>query len=282
MIISKKISFGDPGQIYGLRLPDEDIGKRVPVLMLHGFTCSSADLTPLMIRLSENFFPLALDLTGHGDSPKPASVEPYFLENQVLLLQEVILGLDLKKPVLLGYSMGGRLATGFALKHQDLISALILLSTSFGIEKKSERLERLRRDLLLAESIEREGIEKFITRWMNLPLFSRYEGLPEEEYERIKGLKLRNSPAALACSLRGFSQGLMPSLWDHISEINLPTLLLTGETDKKFCEIAIQAHQRLGNSGHQTIANAGHCIHLENPDVCMENINRFLYQCNYL
>jgi 2-succinyl-6-hydroxy-2,4-cyclohexadiene-1-carboxylate synthase len=59
--------------------------------------------------------------------------------------------------------------------------------------------------------------------------------------------------------------GVQPSLWDHLPELKLPTLLLAGALDHKFVAIARQMYDLLPQAQLQIIRSVGHMIHLEVP-----------------
>ena len=56
-----------------------------------------------------------------------------------------------------------------------------------------------------------------------------------------------------------------PSLWDDLTAWSKPTLLITGEQDGKFCEIAGEMAESLPHAAWVSMAEAGHTVHLEQP-----------------
>jgi pimeloyl-ACP methyl ester carboxylesterase len=65
--------------------------------------------------------------------------------------------------------------------------------------------------------------------------------------------------------LRGVGTGVQPSLYERLESITLPTLLITGADDKKFCAIAREMVEKMPSAQHQIIVGAGHTAHLEQP-----------------
>jgi 2-succinyl-6-hydroxy-2,4-cyclohexadiene-1-carboxylate synthase len=57
----------------------------------------------------------------------------------------------------------------------------------------------------------------------------------------------------------------MTPLWDRLPSIQAPVLLLTGEADRKFAELARVLASRLPDAVHVEIPDAGHAVHLERP-----------------
>ena len=68
----------------------------------------------------------------------------------------------------------------------------------------------------------------------------------------------------------------MPSLWSELMALPLPTLLLTGARDAKFCGIAEAMQARLPHAAHSIVEDAGHCCHLEQPERTAALIEDFL------
>ncbi|SEJ34846.1 2-succinyl-6-hydroxy-2,4-cyclohexadiene-1-carboxylate synthase [Bhargavaea ginsengi] len=235
-----------------------------PLVLLHGFTGSSASWT----GFADEFGSCRLimpDLTGHGHSAAPDVPGRYAMEEQVADLDVLFTGLGLDRFSLLGYSMGGRIAIGYAAKHPEKISRLILESTSPGLETKDERLSRRESDDKLAAFIEREGIRAFTDRWENIPLFASQTRLPKDVRERVRSGRLGNEPAGLAGSLRGIGTGSQPSYWDNLKGFKMPVTLITGGLDEKYVNIAEDMARQLPNSSHVTVPDAGHTVHVENP-----------------
>src|SRR3954447_8813128 len=74
--------------------------------------------------------------------------------------------------VVVGYSMGGRLALAAALRRPGKFGAVVLVGTSGGSEDGSARAERRTEDEALADWIEGHTIEEFAERWEAQPVFA--------------------------------------------------------------------------------------------------------------
>jgi len=172
--------------------------------------------------------------------------------------------------------MGGRAALSYASQYPSNIKALILESSTAGIENTDERDARLINDTELTNKIENIGVEEFIKYWMELPLFESLKSIPQEEYQKIVRNKLNNNKKGLANSLRGFSTGKMVSLWNKLGDLNFPILLITGGLDKKYELIASKMQKLLPQSEHKIMIDAGHNVHLEKPKEFIKLVNNFL------
>ncbi len=246
------------------------------LILLHGFTGSSQNWQPLLPNLTPHFQILTLDILGHGRSASPPDSTRYQMVN---IAADIVALLDklTSQPVhLLGYSMGGRLALYLAVHYPGRFSSLILESASPGLKTEAERAERRQRDNALADRIEREGVPAFVDFWETLALWHSQKQLPSDIRTRLRQQRLQNNPLGLANSLRGMGTGVQPSLWEQLPDLQMPTLLLTGELDKKFVGIAQEIAQLSYHIDHIVIPDVGHTVHLEMPTLYMETVVSFL------
>ena len=267
-------------QVNGVRLGVEQRGearKSDPTLvMLHGFTGSAAGWGRQLDTLAAyGLRIIALDLLGHGQSDAPDDPQRYTIEHcqQDILAALQELGVSKGRAILLGYSMGGRIALYAA--FSGFFRALILESASPGLEDPVERERRRISDETLAASIEREGIQAFIGRWEKLTLFASQKTLPLECRETLRRQRLQNRATGLAQSLRGVGLGVQPSLYARLPTLQIPVLLIAGELDTKFTAIARQMVQALPQAQVRIIPGAGHTVHLEQPEEFVSLVGDF-------
>ncbi|MEO7908205.1 MAG: 2-succinyl-6-hydroxy-2,4-cyclohexadiene-1-carboxylate synthase [Roseiflexaceae bacterium] len=254
----------------------EQSGAGRPLLLLHGFTGSAATWTPLITTLSPHFRTLAPDLIGHGRSDSPPDAGRYRMERCVGDLLALLDTLEIARPDVLGYSMGGRVAMQLAAAAPERIGALVLESSSPGIADVAERQTRIVADEALADQIVRDGLEAFVERWEHLPLFASQAALPAETRARLHAQRLRNDPLGLANSLRGMGTGQQESLWDRLAGLDVRTLLIAGQLDAKYRVLAGEMRALLPNAHAVIVPGAGHAVHLEQPRVFLDNVLEFL------
>ena len=267
-------------QVNSVRLGVEQRGearKSDPALvMLHGFTGSAAGWGRHLNTLAAyGLRVIALDLLGHGQSDAPDDPQRYTIEHcqQDILAALQELGVSKGRAILLGYSMGGRIALYAA--FSGFFRALILESASPGLEDPVERERRRISDETLAASIEREGVQAFIERWEKLPLFASQKTLPLECRETLRRQRLQNRATGLAQSLRGVGLGVQPSLYARLPTLQIPVLLIAGELDTKFTAIARHMAQALPQAQVRIISGAGHTVHLEQPEEFVSLVGDF-------
>jgi 2-succinyl-6-hydroxy-2,4-cyclohexadiene-1-carboxylate synthase len=270
--------------VHGVTLHVEQRGAAHPaaqtLVLLHGFTGSAASWGEhLDTFAAAGFRVIAFDLLGHGASSAPDNPQRYRMERcqEDICAALGMLGISPGEAILLGYSMGGRLA--LYLGFSSYFRALILESASPGLASPTEREQRRASDERLAATIERDGIAAFVPYWERLPLFASQRALPAEIRERLHKQRLQNRPEGLANSLRGMGTGVQPSLHERLPTLDLPVLLLAGELDPKFCAIAWQMCQALPRSSLEIIPGAGHTIHLEQPEQFDKSVLAFCQAC---
>jgi len=162
-----------------------------------------------------------------------------------------------------GYSQGGRLCLQLALDRPDLVHRLALVSASPGIADPTERAARHDADEKLAQEIERDGIDAFLERWLGQPMFATLPRAKSGLEERRKA----NTVEWLTYQLRVLGQGAQPSSWERLSELRMPVLLIVGELDTKYVDIAHRMVTAIPRARVEVVAGAGHACHLERPEV---------------
>ncbi|QFG01195.1 2-succinyl-6-hydroxy-2,4-cyclohexadiene-1-carboxylate synthase [Psychrobacillus glaciei] len=242
-----------------------NIGAEEKVVFLHGFTGSSTTWDEVITFLPSSVEILTIDLIGHGHTSKPTDFTHYYVEEQIEDMHKLFQLLGWSHFTLVGYSMGGRLALAYASKYP--IDKLILESSSPGLANEEARVERKQADELLAERIVKEGISAFVDFWEDIPLFHSQKSLSIEKQQAIRLERLAGSEVGLSNSLKGFSTGIQPSYWGNLEVMKVATTLVTGELDRKFYEIALEMKKLLPDGKHVHVSNAGHAIHVENPEL---------------
>ncbi|MEY2467503.1 MAG: 2-succinyl-6-hydroxy-2,4-cyclohexadiene-carboxylate synthase, partial [Actinomycetota bacterium] len=233
------------------------------IILVHGFTQTAASWDAIQYRLEAlGHDVIALDAPGHGHH---AGTHLDLWKGADLLAAEGEAG------VWIGYSMGGRLALHVALSHPGLVERLVLIGASPGLEAVADRIERQAADDLLAEELERDGLDRFLARWLAQPLFAT---LPED----AAGLDARraNTVAGLAASLRLAGTGAQESLWGRLGDITAPTMLVVGALDAKFTAIAQRMAELMPDAHVASMNGCGHACHLEAPDAFVGTVDGFV------
>ena len=233
------------------------------VVLLHGFAGTRHGWEHVVDRLDRELYePLALDLRGHGDARDRRPIE-------IPAVVEDVLDAAPGRFALCGYSLGGRIALHVALAAPERVSRLILVATTAGIEDAGARSARVGADEDLASGLERGSIEAFADGWLAQPLFAADP--PAAQAAAREDIR-RNDPAALAAALRGLGTGTMEPLWGRLGELSMPTTVLAGTRDEKFCAIARRLADAIPTATLHLVPGAGHALPREAPAAVAEAI----------
>jgi len=213
----------------GRKLTWRESGSGPPLILLHGWSMSSAVFAEALSNLSDSFRVLAPDLRGHGGSD---GGQAYTLDALVADLRLWVEHLDLEPAALAGWSLGGELALRWALDAPQCFSRLLLLSTTPKFVAGDDwahglppiQLKAMGRDLRRNYLLTMNG-------FFNLQFEG--EALSRERHREIVTFAVRggNLPEAEVAieSLKTLQQS---DLRGELSQLTLPTLVLHGSLDK--------------------------------------------------
>lgn len=243
------------------------------IVFLHGFTGSSRDFLAIPDFIINNYRCLIPDLPGHGKTQVLEDEISFTASGQVALLEQWLDFLGQSKVHLFGYSMGGRLALQFAVKNFHQLQSLILISTTAGINEESARLARAKADERLAQKIIESDPVDFLNTWLAQPLFKEIADSQDIANEVLRRLPLQLS--GLACSLKYFGSGAMPSVWHQLINIKTPTLVIAGSKDEKYLTLASKLAALIPQTTLK-ILPTGHAPLIESPDLLWKHVAEFL------
>ena len=244
-------------------LPHTTIGTGEPPLtFVHGFTQTRTSWMPVATELAPRHRCILVDAPHHGEAH----------DRDVTFDQAADLVADTAvDSVLVGYSMGGRLALAAAVRHSSSLRALVLVSATAGIVDDAERETRRAADEALAARIEAIGTDEFLREWTTQPMFAK-STIANDDYQSRR----TNDPHSLAQSLRQCSTGMQVPLWAELGQITIPTLVLAGERDGKYVDIAERLHRSIRGSELAIVSDAGHATHLDRPLKCVALLADFV------
>jgi 2-succinyl-6-hydroxy-2,4-cyclohexadiene-1-carboxylate synthase len=246
------------------------------IILLHGFLGSSEDWMESAAQLSDRFLCVMPDLPGHGRSLSSDASDYKFVEMaQSIIAVAEMQGLD--RPVLLGYSMGGRVALYTALQFPDFFSGLILESASPGLASEGERERRVAEDEIKAAKMVEVGVERFVEEWYNMPLFQSIRR-NDRRFERLMDRRKHLDAEGMAMSLRVAGTGSQHSLWHRLYELMIPVLLVVGAEDAKFRDINREMKESLRDCRMREVPGAGHNVHFEQPRMFCDHVQRFIIE----
>lgn len=167
--------------------------------------------------------------------------------------------------LLVGYSMGARIALHALLAVPSCASSAVLISGTTGIDDAAAREVRRRSDDALASRIEQIGTAAFIDEWLAQPMFA---GSPRSDADRA--LRCTNSAAALARSLRRLGQGAQEPLVDRLGSVQIPVTAVAGSDDARYVVEAGRIASGVRRGRAIIVEGSGHAVHAERPSAVAE------------
>lgn len=171
-----------------------------------------------------------------------------------------------KESILVGYSLGGRLALHALIQDPKKWKAAVLISANPGVKDPEARAERLKQDQKWAKRFLNDPWEKLMQEWNNQAVFAGGGAVPvrlEGDYSRL----------VLSQVLEKWSLGSQDYLPPLINALPMPLLWITGEKDPKAASGFAFAHPK---SKELRIPQAGHRVPWDNEVLFQQQLHQFL------
>ncbi|MFM2481916.1 2-succinyl-6-hydroxy-2,4-cyclohexadiene-1-carboxylate synthase [Celerinatantimonas sp. YJH-8] len=250
--------------------------KNNPALVfLHGFMGSSNDWGYITSALSDQYFCVSIDLPGHGMSQDVQPDKRHGFRQCHRLIEHVLKQLGIRQYMMIGYSLGGRLAAFHASHHPKGLKALLLESTHPGLEDEAAQTARLRYDFTWVNRLMNDSLEEVLADWYKQPVFANLSDLQRQHQIEIKR---QSNPQLLAQMLESTSLARQPELTAKLAKLDCPVALIVGRQDQKFVVLAEKLIPNLRQGTRYCIDNAGHNVHFEQPEIYLETVRSFLQQ----
>jgi pimeloyl-ACP methyl ester carboxylesterase len=252
-------------------------GHGRPVVLIHGLSASLHDwdaLIPLLV--SGGYSAHALDLLGHGDSPKPAR-RAYQMGWLVDHFAGWLEGLHLSElPVLIGHSLGGYVALEYARRFPGRVRGLVL-ADPFYAHAQLPAFLRLAYAHPALSSLFLSHAPPWIVRFgidaMSVMIGHSRGGLhalPEAVREQTALDYLRTAPATYA--ILEAELDLTP----YLPSISVPTLVLWGDRDRTLSPASFEALVRQLPHATGASRRTGHVVHQAEAEWFNEQVLAFL------
>ena len=228
-----------------------------PLVLLHGLLGDANDWQPVIDRLPGHHC-IALDLPGHGQHHE-LRVNDFEQSHQWLCRELASRGIE--RYLLVGYSLGGRLALYHASREPAGLSGLLLENCHPGLPA-GERAARIAHDESWAERFEREPLADVLADWYRQGVFA---DLDEAARARQIARRLGNDGKAVAAMLRATSLGKQPDLASWLAQGGLPVTYVSGKRDHKFHQLACLMASQHRKINHLEL-DGGHNLHAHQPE----------------
>lgn len=156
-----------------------------------------------------------------------------------------------KGSILIGYSMGGRLAMHAMLSQPNPWKGVVLISAHPGLENEAERLNRLEADQQWAKRVREMPWSDLLNLWNEQDTLISGSG---SKYQ----VELKGDRESLASAFERWSLGCQNDLRRALAKCDTPVLWITGEQDEKFTLLAEEVGKANDNIEHRVIPEAGH------------------------
>ncbi len=258
---------------------DWGVKGRPPIIFLHGGGLNAHTWDVICLMLRHQYHCLALDQRGHGDSEwEPTS--DYSHDSQVQDVKGFIEKLGLERPLLIGHSMGGFAAIGYAIAHAAKLAGLVLVD--IGPEISLDGSKRIR-DFISQDRV-LDSVDAFVERAMAFnprrnptllrrSLLHNLRKLPDGKFTwKHDPNRMRMTPDFVQERVARAAE-----IQRDIHRISCPTLILRGERSDVFTDAnAAKFAESLPKGRWLKVENAGHTIQGDNPAGLLNALRPFI------
>jgi N-formylmaleamate deformylase len=238
-------------------------GAGLPVVLLHGLMGSGECWSPLAKAFEDEFDVVMPDARGHGRSSAPEFGYSYdqLAEDVLGLVEE----LQLVRPVFIGHSMGGMTAAVVTQRSAGNVSGLVLVDPTFiGPDRQQEVWE--------------SDVADQHRRALELTKSELVADARARHPQRLSGIIELQVEARLSTSVNAF--GVLeppdPDFRAVVRAIEVPTLLVIGDSPVVSLELATELSHINPRVGVEQIPNAGHGLPFDQPDQLERVVASFL------
>lgn len=249
--------------VNGIDLYYEVHGEGPPLVLTHGGGSNHINWWQQIPAFADHYTVVTFDLRGFGLSGDDGRGAPEMVND----LEGLIDHLGYDRVALLGQSVGGFAAAGYASRHPERVRTLILTSSPAGLVPLPPMPP---------------AVDKAFADLGNLPPYPElaktmlhWDSFPERHpalcflYEQIGSVNNRVDIVALA-KIRGMSTDIAP-----IVEHRIPTLLLNGVDDVEVCAAMRVIDERLPVSRLEIVPGAGHLLYFEAAEIYNRHVLEF-------
>ncbi len=161
--------------------------------------------------------------------------------------------------VLMGYSLGGRLALHAMAMYPEHWSRSVILSAHPGLCCVEDRLARRSSDQVWAKRARKMEWREFLEKWNEQPVL-------ENETVSANQISLENRRLEIAAAFENWSLGMQEDLRSSLQKFTAPVLWVTGAKDQKFTRLGREMEEVFGDFCHEVIPDCGHRL-LNHPEL---------------
>lgn len=247
-----------------MRVLETDGGGRPPLVLLHGLMGRAESWDSLFEPFAEHFQVIAPDLRGHHRSAWPES--GYALVDYVGDITGLLETMDIGRAAVVGHSLGALVALLLAVEAPETVSALVLEDPP--TELRAEIAQWLQA-LLAAKRLPRE-ITALVMREI-------YPHRTEADWLDYTDWLHATADGPFEALLQGADT--QRDFLTMLASLTMPVLMLRGDPEAGSAvsdPIAAQCREAIRSGELRTVPNAGHSVHLDQPDEYIDIVLPFL------
>lgn len=263
----------------GVRLYYEEAGKGTPIVFVHEFADDMRSWEPQMRFFSRRYRCIAYNARGYPPSEVPKPVSKYSQAIATDDIANVMRHLGLKKAHIIGCSMGGYATVHFGLRHPNLALSLTAVGVGYGSDP-DKREQFLKDNEVMARRFEELGTPEAIKPYQIGPARVQFQNKDPRGFAQFCAEFAKHSALGSANTLRGV-QGRRPtvqSLGRGLAKMKVPLHVVTGDEDNNCLEPGIFMKRVCPTASLTVVANTGHAVNLEEPDLFNRITAEFLAQ----
>jgi proline iminopeptidase len=262
------------------------IGEGQPVVILHGGPGFDHNHMLPLSELANGYKVIFYDQRATGNSTGDVDSNSITVDNFVEDLEGLRKELNLGKINVIGHSWGAALAMFYSIQYPDNLKTLTLLgcggaSTEYfgehfeNIQKNTSEEDRLAmKEIEQSEAFKNKELEAF-TKYYQIavkPLFYD-QSLPEREGFTYSDNTAKHQQAVSELLMKDLAEF---DIYDQLSSINCPTLIIQGDSDPSPCEGTYKVHKHIEGSKVIFLQDTGHFILHESPREFFTIMRKFL------
>jgi pimeloyl-ACP methyl ester carboxylesterase len=254
-----------------LHVTDRGAGR--PLVLISGWTFSSAVFDRNVERLAQSHRVLTVDVRGNGRSAGVA--HGWDIPTAAGDVAALVSALDLEGAVLIGWSMGAQVAVNTVLSDAGSIAGLVVVDMTPRVLAEDGWPHAAFGGLTADAAFGIAGgfqVDRETTGGSLLPAF--FASPPDEATAAHFGEDhARSSTEAVVSYLASMAA---QDLRGRAAEIGVPTLVLTGERSAVYpTDVGAWWAAQVPQATHQAVAGAGHALFWEQPEAFAEAVERF-------
>ncbi|PKB68647.1 MAG: hypothetical protein BZY82_00260 [SAR202 cluster bacterium Io17-Chloro-G3] len=250
-----------------------------PLILIHHMNSHAHTWDRFADSMSEQYRVLALDMRGHGDSQwaDPGNYKTVDFASDV---EALVNHLGVSRAIILGGSVGGRVALVYAGQHQEQTAALIV--EDVGPVRTAESAASFPAMAKVADP-EFNDVSEAIAYWKAHP-GGHGDYRPDEAWEHIAQHSIKrkaNGKFTFKRDKAMFGDFETLALWDHVESIKCPFLLILGDASSTVSEEhRDRMIQSIPDSTLVTVERAGHIVLHDKPQEYERAVRSFLKEHN--